>query len=80
MIIVIILTTIIMVVLQVGIQVTVYVEDVNDHPPVFLAQNITVEVDELTPVGELVEDKTVDISLYIHCTNKPNINNSQADA
>lgn len=69
-----------MLVLQVGIQVTVYVEDVNDHPPMFLAQNITVEVDELTPVGELVEDKTVDIGLYIHSVNKLNIDNLQADA
>ena len=31
--------------------VTVYVDDVNDHAPVFLAENITVTVDELTPVG-----------------------------
>ncbi|XP_063874721.1 cadherin-89D-like [Scylla paramamosain] len=35
----------------VSVPVTVYVDDVNDHAPVFLAENITVTVDELTPVG-----------------------------
>ncbi|XP_042858064.1 cadherin-89D-like [Penaeus japonicus] len=36
---------------QVSVQVTVYVEDVNDHAPSFAVKNITVTVDELTPVG-----------------------------
>ncbi|XP_037801285.1 protocadherin-16-like [Penaeus monodon] len=36
---------------QVSVQVTVYVEDVNDHAPAFAVKNITVTVDELTPVG-----------------------------
>ena len=39
--------------LQFTQQITVYVEDVNDHAPVFAQPNITVTVDELTPVGEL---------------------------
>lgn len=33
------------------LSVTVYIEDVNDHPPIFLHTPYTVTVDELTPTG-----------------------------
>jgi hypothetical protein len=32
--------------------VTVYVEDVNDHPPQFISAPYHVTVDELTPTGK----------------------------
>jgi hypothetical protein len=38
-----------------SLSVTVYVEDVNDHAPVFVAAPYHVTVDELTPVGEYTE-------------------------
>lgn len=34
------------------LSVTVYIEDVNDHSPIFLDAPYKVSVDELTPTGE----------------------------
>lgn len=35
-----------------SLSVTVYVEDVNDHAPVFVGAPYQITVDELTPVGK----------------------------
>ncbi|XP_047740872.1 cadherin-89D [Hyalella azteca] len=53
-------------------QVTVYVEDVNDHAPMFDVPIISITVDELTPVGLTVLNgiKTTDLD-------KPNTANSE---
>ncbi|XP_050737867.1 cadherin-89D-like [Eriocheir sinensis] len=58
----------------VSVPVTVYVDDVNDHAPVFLAQNITVTVDELTPVG-----LTVLPSIATSDADRPNTANSEVE-
>ncbi|XP_042230761.1 cadherin-89D-like [Homarus americanus] len=57
---------------QVAVQVTVYVEDVNDHAPVFVVKNITVTVDELTPVG-----LTILPEIRVTDEDKPNTANSE---
>lgn len=36
-----------------SLSVTVYVEDINDHAPIFVGAPYHVTVDELTPVGKL---------------------------
>ncbi|XP_045608618.2 cadherin-89D [Procambarus clarkii] len=59
---------------QVSVQVTVYVEDVNDHAPAFVAKNITVTVDELTPVG-----LTILPEIRVTDEDKPNTANSEVE-
>ncbi|XP_071543668.1 cadherin-89D [Panulirus ornatus] len=59
---------------QVAMQVTVYVEDVNDHPPLFMVTNITVTVDELTPVG-----LTILPEVRVTDADKPNTANSEVE-
>nr|XP_053655988.1 cadherin-89D-like isoform X2 [Cherax quadricarinatus] len=59
---------------EVPLQVTVYVEDVNDHAPVFVAKNITVTVDELTPPG-----LTILPEIRVTDDDKPNTANSEIE-
>ncbi|XP_069960512.1 cadherin-89D-like [Cherax quadricarinatus] len=59
---------------EVPLQVTVYVEDVNDHAPVFVAKNITVTVDELTPPG-----LTILPEIKVTDDDKPNTANSEIE-
>ncbi|XP_068218882.1 cadherin-89D [Palaemon carinicauda] len=59
---------------QVSLQVTIYVEDVNDHEPVFVQENMTVTVDELTPVG-----LTLLPEIRVRDGDKPNTANSEVE-
>ncbi|XP_064090061.1 cadherin-89D-like isoform X2 [Macrobrachium nipponense] len=59
---------------QVSLQLTIYVEDVNDHAPVFLLKNMTVTVDELTPVG-----LTILPEIRVKDEDKPNTANSEVE-
>lgn len=39
--------------------VTIYVEDINDHAPQFVDAPYHVTVDELTPVGEILDPAAI---------------------
>lgn len=41
------------------LSVTIYVEDINDHAPQFVDAPYHVTVDELTPVGEILDPAAI---------------------
>ena len=53
---------------------TVYVDDVNNHPPIFQDRNVTVIVDEMTPTGLVVLDE-----IRVADADKPNTANSEIE-